>query len=147
MDHLARAKRWLPSIIAFIIVVSFGLNVFLIHGHPSATFFLPFTRAWELLIGAALVVSPKPKGAINEAAAAAGSLCIAASFAFFDAKTSWLGRCITRYWMSLLILTEGSLFSRLLSLRPAVGIGLISYPLYCGIGLSWCSSKSIYLSP
>src|SRR6202045_304631 len=35
-------------------VASFVLNVALIGSNPVATFYLPFTRAWELLAGAAL---------------------------------------------------------------------------------------------
>jgi peptidoglycan/LPS O-acetylase OafA/YrhL len=35
-------------------LVSFGLNVALVGENPVATFYLPFTRAWELLAGAAL---------------------------------------------------------------------------------------------
>jgi peptidoglycan/LPS O-acetylase OafA/YrhL len=37
-----------------LLLCSFLLNIALIHNYPSATFYLPFTRVWELLIGAAL---------------------------------------------------------------------------------------------
>jgi peptidoglycan/LPS O-acetylase OafA/YrhL len=125
-------RPWLPLVISLIAFTSFGLNVFLITDHPSATFFLPFTRAWELLAGAALVISRRPKGFINEAIAAAGVLFIAASFAIFDAKTAFPGwaASLPVIGTSLLILTEGSAVSRTLSFKPAVNIGLISYPLY-----------------
>ncbi len=37
-----------------LLVVSFGLNIWLIHTNPVATFYSPLTRFWELLCGALL---------------------------------------------------------------------------------------------
>src|SRR5882757_2012930 len=47
--------RWNLLTVAIAIgVASFALNVALIGSNPVATFYLPFTRAWELLAGAVL---------------------------------------------------------------------------------------------
>src|ERR1700733_4490859 len=54
---LMLAARWRLNILAVASVIgiaSFILNVALIGPGPGATFYLPFTRAWELLAGAAL---------------------------------------------------------------------------------------------
>jgi hypothetical protein len=44
-----RMRLWL---IGALLLASFVANLFLVHAYPSATFYLPATRAWELLIGA-----------------------------------------------------------------------------------------------
>src|SRR5437879_13849273 len=50
----ARLRLSLLTASCVIGLASFALNVALIGGNPVATFYLPFTRAWELLAGAAL---------------------------------------------------------------------------------------------
>ena len=50
----ARLRRSLLWVAAAIGMASFILNVALIGSDPVATFYLPFTRAWELLAGAVL---------------------------------------------------------------------------------------------
>src|SRR5207237_456972 len=45
---------------------SFALNISAVEHHPSAAFYLPFTRAWELLAGAVLVQFPRAKEAAGE---------------------------------------------------------------------------------
>jgi peptidoglycan/LPS O-acetylase OafA/YrhL len=46
--------RWRRAMIAIVLAGSFALNVAFVKTHPQATFYLPFTRAWELLAGAML---------------------------------------------------------------------------------------------
>ena len=50
----ARLRLSLLTVAVVIGLASFALNVALIGSNPVATFYLPFTRAWELLAGAAL---------------------------------------------------------------------------------------------
>src|SRR6185369_2927184 len=53
---LAARLRWrILAVAALLGLASFALNVALIGRDPVATFYLPFTRAFELLAGAALV--------------------------------------------------------------------------------------------
>jgi peptidoglycan/LPS O-acetylase OafA/YrhL len=49
-----RLRRGLIWVAGAITLASFALNVALIGSNPVATFYLPFTRAWELLAGGAL---------------------------------------------------------------------------------------------
>ena len=66
---LATRLRLRILVVASVIgLASFALNVALIGSDPVATFYLPFTRAWELLAGAALAC-----GWINSAQTSAAS--------------------------------------------------------------------------
>lgn len=52
--------------------ISFGLNISEVHLDPALTFFLPHTRFWEFLVGAALAtptstISSRPKGILRNA--------------------------------------------------------------------------------
>src|SRR6202047_1401266 len=51
---VARMRLGILAVASAIGIASFALNVALIGPDPVATFYLPFTRAWELLVGAAL---------------------------------------------------------------------------------------------
>src|ERR1700736_4384821 len=53
----ARLRLSLLATASVIALASFVLNVALIGSNPVATFYLPFTRAWELLAGAVLACS------------------------------------------------------------------------------------------
>jgi peptidoglycan/LPS O-acetylase OafA/YrhL len=133
---IARLRLSIPVAASIIGVASFVLNVALIGSNPVATFYLPFTRAWELLAGAALACSWSQ---INQTIVAsnlragAGLLLIAAAAVVLDIKSAFPG-----WWAvlpvagaALLVSAPAAWCSRvLLASRPLVWIGLISYPLY-----------------
>lgn len=127
---LPQRRRPLAAIVG--LVASFALNVALVDSHPAATFFLPFTRAWELMAGALLTFVPAQTKAIKEIAAIAGLAAIDASFFLFNAKTPFPGwaAALPVAGAALLIMSEGAFINRVLALKPFVGVGLISYPLY-----------------
>jgi peptidoglycan/LPS O-acetylase OafA/YrhL len=115
---------------------SFLLNVALIGSNPVATFYLPFTRAWELLAGAVLACSwnqVSQTGAASNLRASIGLVLIATAAGVLDTKSAFPG------WWAVLPVAGGALllsaptawFCRtLLASRPLVWIGLISYPQY-----------------
>jgi peptidoglycan/LPS O-acetylase OafA/YrhL len=117
-------------------LASFVLNVALIGSNPVATFYLPFTRAWELLAGAALACSWNQISQTSRASnwrAAIGLLLIVAASGVLDTKSAFPG------WWALLPVAGGALLlsapaawgcRHLLASPPLVWIGLISYPLY-----------------
>src|ERR1700722_15954724 len=73
-------------------LASFVLNVAMIGSDPVATFYLPFTRAWELVAGAALACSwsrLSQTGAANNWRAAIGLLLIALAAAALDTKSAF----------------------------------------------------------
>lgn len=125
-------RRFLLLGLFAIATASFAMNIALMKINPSAAFYLPFTRAWELLAGAALAMTTVPVVGSNIRALLGAALITAAAFCL-DFKTPYPG-----WWAllpvtgtALLITSEASFLNRrVFSARPFVLIGLISYPLY-----------------
>src|SRR5258708_16367906 len=122
--------------VAVVGIASFVLNVALIGSNPVATFYLPFTRAWELLAGAALACGwnqISQTGAASNSRASIGLLLIAVAAGVLDTKSAFPG-----WWAvlpvggaALLLSAPAAWFCRsVLASPPLVWIGLISYPLY-----------------
>ena len=131
-----RHWRWM---LFAVLLVSFGLNIANIEHKPEFTFFSLPTRAWELLCGAMLAVIPAPKQAVRpwlyQTVGLAGLAAVLVAVFTFDKSTVFPG------WAALLpvlgttaLIWSGaqgaSLTGRLLSLRPLVWVGLLSYSLY-----------------
>jgi hypothetical protein len=126
------SPKWRLAVILGIVAGSFALNVALIDSNPEATFYLPFTRVWELAAGAALVGVTIKSQRVREGLSVVGAAG-AVSFILFDDRTAYPG------WAALMpvvgtsaaILAEGSFFNRTVLGNPvAAYIGRISYPLY-----------------
>jgi peptidoglycan/LPS O-acetylase OafA/YrhL len=133
---VARLRLSILAAAAAIGLASFVLNVALIGSDPVATFYLPFTRAWELLAGAALACSWTRVSQTNAASnlrAAAGLVLIAVAATVLDPHRAFPG-----WWAilpvggaALLLSAPAAWGCRHLLANPAmVRIGLISYPLY-----------------
>lgn len=132
----ARLRLKLFWIAAILGTASFALNLLLIGWNPVATFYLPFTRAFELLAGALLALGwnqiDKPSGA-SDWRAATGLALIALAVGLFDSHSPFPGwRAALPVAGSVLLLsTPAAWLNRsVLASRPMVWIGLISYPLY-----------------
>jgi hypothetical protein len=137
---LAVALRWKrPALVVVLVVTaSFALNLWGAANFPQANFYSPLARAWQLACGAALAFFPMPRGKGSGAAPHGLSLLGAAllgwSFLFTDSAggyPAW-GALLPTVGAAMLIAAgpKGLVNRRLLSCRPAVGIGLISYSLY-----------------
>jgi peptidoglycan/LPS O-acetylase OafA/YrhL len=125
-------RHLVPAIVAMI-AASFALNLALVGDHASSAFYLPFTRAWELLAGALLTQIPRQTQRTKEVLAVCGLAAIIASFFAFDSQTVFPGwaAAVPVAGTCLLIAAEGSFVNRItLTHRTAVNVGLISYPLY-----------------
>jgi len=133
----AARPRTLPWMIAGLAAASFALNVWLTPRVPSAAFYLPMTRFWELMAGSALACQAhygSPGRRMADAKAAAGLVLVAAGIALLSAQRPFPG------WWALLPVAGTALLvaagptawvnRRILSNPVAVYIGLISYPLY-----------------
>ena len=68
-------RKWRVLMIAVVMVASFALNVALVRSYPQATFYLPFTRAWELMAGALLVNVTIKSDRLREILGAIGVIC------------------------------------------------------------------------
>ena len=135
---LAARLRWsILGMAAILGIGSFALNAALISSDPVATFYLPFTRAFELLAGAMLAccwnsIGQSGRTASNWRASVAVVLIVVAA-AVLDQHRAFPG-----WWAvlpvagtALLISAPAAWVNRVvLSSRPFVWIGLISYPLY-----------------
>jgi peptidoglycan/LPS O-acetylase OafA/YrhL len=123
--------------IAAIAVVSFGLSVYDVAHHPTSAFYLPQDRAWELLAGAALVFLPRIR--LPAWAAQIGGLvglaCLLLPALLYTARTDFPGLAALPVCLGTALLIQigrdqQTLANRLLSTRPFVGIGRVSYSLY-----------------
>lgn len=132
-------RRW-PSgtILVGLAVLSLVLAHLLVTKNTALAFFLPLSRAWELLVGSILAVGVV-QGRIKQSdwtrfLPTLGAAMICLSFAFFDESTPHpslltlvpiLGGVFLIGWSN-----PGDPTTRLLSSRAFVGIGLASYSLY-----------------
>ncbi|MBB6145668.1 peptidoglycan/LPS O-acetylase OafA/YrhL [Silvibacterium bohemicum] len=141
-----RAGSRHPMAIAFITIASLSMlvNVLLVSRFGAATYFLPFSRFWELLAGAGLALwmhgseqsdEPDKRTAFwRHAASIAGmALLLTSEFAInqFDAFPGWWALLPVTAAVALIAAGETAWVNRtIFSSKPAVLIGLISYPLY-----------------
>ncbi len=131
------APRRIPQIIAGLAVVSLILAEARLPDYQKDAFYLPWCRGWELLLGAALAVSPvslKGRRRLAAALGAAGLAAIAIAVIFYDPTTRFPGlAALLPCGGAALIIASGSAASpasRLLSIGLLRGVGLISYSLY-----------------
>jgi peptidoglycan/LPS O-acetylase OafA/YrhL len=117
-------------------LLSFVLCVLITPKHPSAAFYLLPARAWELFVGSLLAFGLFPQVAnrtAREVIAGTGLLLIIVAVFLFDEKTQFPGYlAMLPVAGSAMVIHSavGTVTGRLLSTRPAVFIGLISYSLY-----------------
>ncbi len=132
-------RRTAIKVVVLLSFLSLAFAVALLPSRPSAVFFLIFYRAWELGIGALLALASLPVVAsrsLREALGGAGLLAILVPVFAYDTTTPFpgLAALVPVLGAAGLIyvggLTGGSTVSRLLSLRPIVWVGLVSYSLY-----------------
>lgn len=136
---LLLARRWNLQRIALIgaTLLSFAYSVWATRADPAMAFYSPASRAWEFLAGALLAANllRRPTRDIGDGAALIGLALLAfalftlketAPFPGLNALAPVLGSALLLYGTQ----PEGSRAAKLLSLKPLVAIGLISYSLY-----------------
>ncbi len=136
---LSRWRRFTRGNAIFVLAIaSFVSSELIVRDHPSAAFYLLPTRAWELLMGTLVATFSgrlEPGRKLAEAEAWIGSLLIALPLFLYDENTRFPGITAFPPCLGTAMLihagesTRHSL-SRILSWRPTVQIGLISYSLY-----------------
>jgi len=137
-----RVRSSIPKILLIATAASFLLNIYLVQKNPMATFYLPFTRFWELLVGSCLAYfavyfkeqfTSRDVRTLNLHSFLGGAMLVAA-MALTSKESVFPG-----WWALLptvgaaLIIASGPqtwLNRYILSNRLLVWFGLISFPLY-----------------
>ncbi|AHF77598.1 Acetyltransferase 3 [Sodalis praecaptivus] len=135
---LVRKKIEVKGIV-FFIVASFIINIYDIYNHPAAAYYSPLGRSWELMVGSLfsvlytnrMKVSPGVKGKNNIALMGLGLVLVSIFLVPSQKYFPGFAAIPVVFGSALVILYgEGTIVSRILSLKSLVFIGLISYPLY-----------------
>ncbi len=129
-------RRWIlgGAVVSLILSIVWSYSS---HNQRVAFYLLP-ARAWELLIGALLAIYSGRFSAsrpVGETCGFAGLGLIAWSVLFYDESTRFpglaaLAPCLGAAMIIASSETRTSIVGRLLSFKPLVFIGLVSYPLY-----------------
>ena len=132
------AKKWIGAWLLLLSAMSFAVSLWATQHKPVVAFYWIMPRAWELLVGAllALKILPVLRGRIpREVIALLGlAMILAAACLPFNGLQfpgafvllPCLGTCLVIY-----VGESGSSFvAKVLSLRPVVFVGVISYSLY-----------------
>ncbi len=129
-------SSWRNLSIAAITIASLLLCIALTPSFATASFYLLPTRAWELGVGAmiALGIVPSLSNRIaREILAASGLAMILASVVFFDSEMEFPGYAALAPVIGAALVIHsghGTRVGSILSLKPMVLVGLISYSLY-----------------
>ncbi len=133
------AKRnKLTLYILILFIISFVLNLVYISVNPELTFYMLHTRAWELLAGALTFIYLKNINLTKikaEVFSVAGFLLLLVAFIYYTSETPFPGLAAVVPVLGTVLLiwpniNSQTVVGRLLSYKPVIGIGLISYGLY-----------------
>lgn len=136
---LRAGKRFIIPLLSTIFLISLTGAQFESSRNPSAAFYLLQLRAWELLLGSIVAIvlgktSTLPSYPWREALSILGLTLIAFAVFTFDRTTPFpsLWAMLPTGGTAIIIIFAGkdTVVGRILSAKPAVGIGLISYSLY-----------------
>lgn len=140
-------KKFRKHLVVVLLLLSLALYLWVGGNHPSSAFYLPHTRFWQILSGAALVLWQREHGQHSRLggnlASLGGVACLVLSlYTLREAGDFASYRSIFPVMAAMLLLCGQSSWinSKVLSLRPMVFIGKISFPLYLWhwVLLSFC---------
>lgn len=135
-----RPKRVLLAIV-IVACLSFILNISTIHAYPITTFYSPLSRFWELLLGSLLAYWTLYSASVKQISDAHKNIASAVGFGLIIFAVLILNqKSLFPGWWALLptmgavlIIAAGPMAwcnRVVLSCRPIVWVGLISFPLY-----------------
>lgn len=132
------ATRAVVAIVALVSLASLIIGEWGVRHYPDAAFYLLPARAWELGIGAIIALSQEnlTRTGLRSANALsfAGLAAIIASILFYDETVPfpgvWALPPVVGTALVIAFGRPGTLAARILSLRPMVAIGLLSYSAY-----------------
>lgn len=133
-------KRWTVSIFGLVAIFSLGLSQWGAFTEPAFAFFMLPTRAWEMVLGAFVAFYyseqniKKHKYWVSEMGSLLGFALICYSIFFFSKQTPFPGlyALVPTIGAALIIVlaTKKTLIGKLLSTKPFMWMGLISYSAY-----------------
>jgi peptidoglycan/LPS O-acetylase OafA/YrhL len=152
MAFLLRIKRrWVVPAMSAIAICSFLLYLYGSKHHPTATFYLLPTRAWELATGCLVAILTwnrdfrisKP---VSSVMSLIGLAAIILSYLIVSSENRFIGFIAMPVIGSAFIIifggkNNGSITNRILSSSPLVLIGKISYSLYLWHWPIWVIAK------
>lgn len=137
---LHRSRQHKRPWIMVLLMLSLAINLWLVRRDPNAAFYNPLGRFWEMMMGAYLAASRPPAGSPNPASTKAqwlstiGILLLVAVMVQLNPERRFPGGwALAGTLATCLLIAAGPTgwFNRhVLSSKPMVWIGLISYPLY-----------------
>ena len=136
-----RKSSGLMWIVSLGVLLSLLMSVLGTMRYESASFYLLTTRAWELGVGSMVALSkPLRSYPLKSAMAFVGILCVLVPFFIYDRSIPFPGLfAIPPVLGSALLILSGQntkisdpvpMVTRILSIKPLVFIGLLSYSLY-----------------
>tara|TARA_R110002124_G_scaffold274973_1_gene445102 strand:- start:1857 stop:3821 length:1965 start_codon:yes stop_codon:yes gene_type:complete len=122
------------AVLAILVGIGLGVAAFQVSKQPSAAFYLPVSRAWELALGALVCIAPSIGTVfLSRAAQLVGSLLIVAGWSFVQSDDPFPGLNALFPCLGAALLIWPKKSTRVadwLSLKPLVAIGLVSFSLY-----------------
>lgn len=154
-----RTRAAVISILSVGFALSFAVSLYTTHNHGKAAFYLLPPRAWELLLGSLIAFFPYPQRclrhrSLREVASLTGLALIFIPIFFYTRSTPFPGLAALPPCLgaALVIWVNGPIdaptaVARLISIRPLVFIGLISYSLYLWHWPLLAFSKYLAIAP
>jgi len=133
---LIRWKFNLRYVLIGLVFISFLVNVLLVQAYPSATFYLPFARTWELGLGGLIAIncSSTRVTRFNNLIALLGLVGMLTPIFYLSPQSVFPGWSVVPPVLSaalfLAVAQSDALPMRVFSTSVIVALGLISYPLY-----------------
>lgn len=127
------------NILFIFLLISLTLSHWGADNKPSANFYLPLTRAWEILLGVlvSIYIIKKKKiiyNSLSETLSLIGFFILIISFIYFDKNTLhpsfYTFIPATGTILIILFSNENSIIGKLLGSKLFVSVGLMSYSLY-----------------
>lgn len=133
-----KQQEKIPFLFGSIFLLSLSVSIWSTPIYPKFSFFLPATRAWELMLGGILALDRLPKiknAALSNSMAFTGLAAVLAPVFLYSETTLFpginaLAPCLGAGMLIHSGIKRQTAIHKLLSLKPIVFIGLISYSLY-----------------
>lgn len=136
LTHFARTKKGLYLTGSIILIISLAISIYTMHSATGENYYSPLSRCWELMLGA-LIASLRIKNSsqnekTRKIASTGGTVLIILALVTINSSVPFPGyiALIPALGAGLVIYGESGAFNKIISTKPLVFIGLLSYPLY-----------------